>query len=322
MLRHFVLIVFIAVCAASISAQQAALEGRWQGTAQTPQGERPAIATFARNGDTYTGTISGLRGEMPFKQVKVEGNKIQADAVVESPQGSIPVKYEFTLAGDTLTGQGHIEFGGQSFTLEYSFKRAAEGQATAPSQQPQSQQPPAQQPSQQRPGGQQQQRATVPQPTQKQSLDYFLGQWSFKWTGRESPITPGGTAEGSVTFSPAGDGKFIESRTEGKSADGPFRESSLIGFDEDKKILVVLERRQGGTELLAIGDWSAAISIRFTIAPIKVKGATVRLKRTISVVSAHSFTVTEELAEGDGPFQRLGNAIFTKAAAAATPASK
>lgn len=160
----------------------------------------------------------------------------------------------------------------------------------------------------------------VPQPTQKQSLDYFVGQWNFKWTGRESALTPGGTVEGMVTFSPSGDGKFIESKTEAKSADGPIRESSLIGFDEDKKMLAVLERRHNGVELLAMGDWSAAISIRFAVAPVKIKGETVRLKRTVSVVSAHSFTVTDELAEGDGPFQRLGNAIFTKAGAA--PAGK
>lgn len=317
MLRHFAFIFLVALCAASASAQQR-VEGRWEGTAQTPQGERPAVATFTKSGDAYTGTITGLRGDMPFKQVKVEGDKITADAVIEAPQGSISVKYEFTVKGDALTGQGHLEFAGQSFTLEYNLKRAAEGQG-APAQQPPGQQS-QQRPSQQGPGGQQQQRPMVPQPTQKQSLDYFVGQWNFKWTGRESALTPGGTVEGTVTFSPAGDGKFIESKTEAKSADGPIRESSLIGYDDEKKSLAVLERRHNGVELLALGDWSAAISIRFAVAPVKIKGETFRLKRTVSVVSAHSFTVTDELAEGDGPFQRLGNAIYTKAGA--SPAGK
>ncbi|HSF25481.1 MAG TPA: hypothetical protein VLE20_14745, partial [Blastocatellia bacterium] len=54
------------------------------------------------------------------------------------------------------------------------------------------------------------------------------------------------------------------------------------------------------------------ISIRFTIDPIKVKGQTVQLKRVISIVAAHSFTVTEELSEDGGPFVRLGSAVYSK----------
>jgi len=46
-----------------------------------------------------------------------------------------------------------------------------------------------------------------------------------------------------------------------------------------------------------------------------VKGQTLLLKRIISIVAGHSFTVTEELSENGGPFVRLGSAIYTRVAA-------
>jgi len=65
-------------------------------------------------------------------------------------------------------------------------------------------------------------------------------------------------------------------------------------------------------QIKSTADWRSPIAIRFTMEPIKVKGQTVLLKRIISVVAAHSFTVTEELSEDNGPFVRLGSAIYSK----------
>ena len=65
------------------------------------------------------------------------------------------------------------------------------------------------------------------------------------------------------------------------------------------------------------GDWTSPLVIRFTVDPIKVKNQTLRLRRTMTVISAHSFSVTEELSEDGGPFVRLGQAIFSKANLAA-----
>ena len=71
------------------------------------------------------------------------------------------------------------------------------------------------------------------------------------------------------------------------------------------------ERRRD-LQIASKGDWTSPISIRFTVDPIKVKGQTLQLRRTIAVISAYSFTVTEELSEDGGPFVRLGQAIFSK----------
>ncbi|HET9533420.1 MAG TPA: hypothetical protein VFQ92_23915 [Blastocatellia bacterium] len=279
-------------------AQQDRLAGRWVGKVQSLQGERDATVTFKKEGEGYTGTTSGLRGdEVPLKDVKVEGNKVTAVAVMETPQGSIAINYKFDLEGETLKGEGTIDFSGQTFTLTYNLKRGGEGTAAGASQ-PQTQQ-------------QRQQRPQVPQPQQKQSLDYFAGQWTFKYIGRESALAPV-PREGTITFKKSADGKSLEAHTVAKSDSGTYQENAVITFDEATKMLTFVEKLGTGVTLESKGDWSTPISIRFTIQPVKVKGQTLQLRRMISVIAAHSFSVVEELSEDGGPFIRLGQALYTK----------
>jgi hypothetical protein len=314
MRRPFIVLSTILVgllVAASGLAQQDKLAGRWEGTLKSPMGERPMTVIFKKDGDAYTGTMTGPRGDTPLKDVKLDGDKVTAKAEIESPQGAVVIDYTFNLQGDALKGVGAINFGGQSFNLDIELKRAggSSAQAAPPAQAPAAQQPPAQQPpAQQRP-----QARDVPQPQQKQSLDYLAGQWNFKWLGRESALGPGGPKEGMTTFTLRPDGKSLESRTEGKSDDGAYKQSAVIGFDEQTKILTFSEKLANGVEVKSKGDWSSPISIRFTVEPIKVKGQTLQLKRIISVVSPHSFTIAEELSEDGGPFVRLGSGVYSKA---------
>ena len=158
-------------------------------------------------------------------------------------------------------------------------------------------------------------RESVPQPVQQQSRDYFAGQWKFKWLGRDSPLSTGGPREGTATFRPVVDGKFLELVTEGKSESGAYRELGYLGYDSEKKSVTLFEARGNGIALLCVGDWSSPVSIRFSVAPVQAGGQTLRLKRTINVVAAHSWTMVEELSVDGGPFQRLGNAIYTKVGA-------
>jgi hypothetical protein len=287
-------------------AQADKLTGRWEGKLAMPQGERPATATFKKEGDNYTGTITGQRGDLQLKEIKVEGDKITAKAEVETPQGNLVINYTFKLEGDSLKGQGALDFNGNPFTFEVDLKRAAAGSTSGAPAAPPTQAPaPTQAPEGQR------QRSNVPQPQQKQSIDYFVGQWSFKYIGRESAF---GLAprEGLVTFTKRPDGKSVEGTTVGKHDGGAYKETSVITFDEATKMMTFMEKLAGGVQLNSKGDWSSPISIRFTIEPIKVKGQTLQLKRIISIVAAHSFTVTEELSENGGPFVRLGNTIYSR----------
>ena len=161
-------------------AQGDRLAGRWEGTVQAPQGERKAAASFKKEAAGYTGTITGLRGDIAFKEVKVEGDKILATAEVEAQGTTIVIKYEFALAGDALKGKGEVDFNGQVFTFNYDLKRSAEAASGAQSIPSQQAAPPPQR------------RESVPQPVQQQARDYFAGQWKFKWLGRDSPLSTGG----------------------------------------------------------------------------------------------------------------------------------
>src|SRR5262245_336337 len=82
-MRHLLYLVAALLLAAAATAQTDPLEGIWEGTVQAPQGERPARVVFKKEGAGYKGTITGLRGDMELRQIKVEGNRILADAQVE-----------------------------------------------------------------------------------------------------------------------------------------------------------------------------------------------------------------------------------------------
>ena len=288
--------IVLLIQAAGVAQSTDKLEGRWVGTVEGLQGKQAAIATFKKEGDKYTGTITGLRPGMDasLKDIKLDGDKVTAKTEIQTPQGTVAVTYDFVVQGDTLKGKGEAEFGGQTYGFDFDMKRGGEP-APGP-QQPQPPPPP---------------RREVPQPQQKQSLNYFVGQWAFKWVGRESPL---GAAprEGITTFTLRPDGKSLDVRTEGKADGAPFKESAVIAWVEETKVMTFSERLANGVQIQSKGDWRSPISIRFTIDPIKVKGRTVLLKRIISIVAAHSFTVTEELSEDGGPFVRLGSAVYSK----------
>jgi hypothetical protein len=280
--------------------QKDRLEGRWSGTVEGIQGKQEAFVTFKKEGEGYTGKISGMRPgmEAALKNVKLDGDKITAKTDFETPQGSLTVNYNFTLAGESLKGKGETEFGGQTFSFDFDMKRTSTDPAAAP--------PPGAATAQTPPP-----RREVPQPQQKQSIDYFVGQWAFNWIGRESALGPA-PREGTATFTKRADGKSLDVRIDGRADGKPFSETAVLTYDEGAKTLTLTERRSNGVQIQSKGDWRSPISIRFTVDPIKVKGQTLMLKRTISVVAAHSFTLTEELAEDGGPFVRLGNAVYSK----------
>jgi hypothetical protein len=154
-------------------------------------------------------------------------------------------------------------------------------------------------------------RPSPPQPIQPQRLDYFAGSWTFSWTGRESPLTEG-PRTGTAVYDRMGEAPFLELRVEGKSEAGSYKEAGVLGWHEGQKILALVERVMNGVEVVSIGDWTSPLSIRFESAPVRVRGQTLRLRRVYGIVSAQSFTVSEELSTDGGPFVRLGGGVFRK----------
>ena len=307
------IIISVQLLSVAAFAQQDKLVGRWEGKAQSPQGERETNLIIKKEGDVYTGVMPGMRQgmEIQLKDFKIDGDKFTAKADIETPQAAITINYSFTLAGETMKGEGSLDFGGQSITIGFDLKRVSANASAPATSASAGQQPGAQG---QGPGqgqGQGRDRVSVPQPQQKQSIDYFVGQWSYKYIGRESALWPA-PRECVVTFTKRADGKSVEGASDCKHEGGAFKDSMVIVFDEAAKTLSFTEKLGSGVALTSKGDWTSPISIRFAIDPVTAKGQKLQLRRTISVVAAHSFTVAEELSEDGGPFVRLGSAVFSK----------
>jgi len=155
-------------------------------------------------------------------------------------------------------------------------------------------------------------RPSPPQPQQKQGLDYFSGVWDFTWSGRDSGITPG-PRSGKVTFTRATAANTLSAATDGKIEDGDaYKETGTLTWNEATKELTVVERLASGTELRGVANWSSPIGMSFETAPMQVKGQTVKVKRTYSILSATSFSILEELSTNGGPYQRVGTGAFRK----------
>lgn len=303
------IIISVQLLAVAVFAQQDKLVGRWEGKIQSPQGERETSLVIKNEGGVYTGVMPGMRQgmEIQLKDFKIDGDKITAKGDIETPQGALTINYTFTLAGETMKGEGALDFGGQAMTFDIELKRAS-ATAAAPAGQQTAQEP-------QRQGeGQRRQRTDVPQPQQKQSIDYFVGQWSYKYIGRESALWPA-PRDCVVAFTKRADGKSVEGVSECKHEGGAFKDNLVIAFDEATKMMTFTEKLGSGLALTSKADWTSPISIRFTIDPVTAKKQKLQLRRTISIVAAHSFTVAEELSEDGGPFVRLGSAVFSKVGA-------
>jgi hypothetical protein len=301
------LILGILILLSAGAAAQDKLAGRWEGTVQSMQGERPSTVIFKKDGEIYTGRTTGLRPgmEIQLKDVRIDGNKVMAKADVETPQAAVTINYTFTLEGETMKGQGALEFGGNPFTFDISLKRTSsstEGPLSAE---------PASQAGQSSQAGGQRQRVDVPQPQQKQSIDYFVGQWTYKYIGRESGLGPA-PRDCTVNFTKRPDGKSVEGATSCKHDNGTLTGSAIILWDESARSLSFTENLGNGVTLTSKGDWSSPIAIRFVVDPVKTRGQALQLRRTITIVAAHSFSVTEELSENGGPFVRLGSAVYAK----------
>ena len=154
-------------------------------------------------------------------------------------------------------------------------------------------------------------RASPPQPQQKQSPDYFAGTWTFEWLGRESALTAG-PRTGTVTFSLEKEA-VLTFKSESKTDTGTaVAESGTMTWNPTDKTIAFVETLADGTRVNGTGNWGSPLAIRYESQPVTVKGQTLRLRRTYSIVSAQSFRVAEEMSTDGGPFLRLGSGDYAK----------
>ena len=154
-------------------------------------------------------------------------------------------------------------------------------------------------------------RASPPQPQQQQGADYFAGTWSFSYIGREHPLTHG-PRTGVAVFTKQPNGTAVSMTNEGKTdAGAAYKETATYTWNASTKTMAIAEPLVGA-QLKGNGNWSSPLSIHFEADPITANGQTLKIRRTYNIFSAQSFEIVEELSTNGGPYQRLGNATFTK----------
>lgn len=155
-------------------------------------------------------------------------------------------------------------------------------------------------------------RPSPPQPQQQRGLVYFVGTWKFAWTGRETPLTPG-PRQGTATITRAGNAPTASVAIEGTVDEGPvYKESGSLQWDERTARITISDRLASGPEIAGSAEWSSPIAFKIETEPMTVKGQTLRVRRTYSILSATSFNITEELSTNGGAFQRVGTGDFRK----------
>jgi hypothetical protein len=257
--------------------------GNWRGTVKSSAGtETPIIITITKKGDVYAGSTNGLNApsEIPLKRLGVDGARVTVEASSESRLGDVTLAAELVAEGNTMKGAGMLSVGAQKFDVTFALQRRA--------------------------------RPEVIQPRVEQRVDYFVGQWRFEFLGAEYPPLSTGARSGTVTFARIGASHFITGRVDGELVGTRYQETLSLGLDPETNMLVYVERRSDGTELVSLGNWRSPIGITFLTSPVQANGKIYQLRRFVSVTSAVAFEVTEEFSVDGGPFKRLGNAHYTK----------
>jgi len=134
MRRTTLLFFAIFLLGAAWAQQQDPLEGRWKGTLSMQRERMPIEAIFKKDGNQYTGTITGMQGTpVPFKEIKVDKEKVNAKLELAGQRGARLLEIKFVLKGESLQGKADLNFGKQSATLTYDLKRAVDtAQLAAP----------------------------------------------------------------------------------------------------------------------------------------------------------------------------------------------
>jgi hypothetical protein len=107
----------------SATAGAAAFVGKWTGSIESPQGQMPVNAELKQDGTGFVGTISGLEGNVPLREITIKGDTVIAGATMSAQGMSIEVWYNFIRSGETLSGSASANFNGQSMSFPLTLTR-------------------------------------------------------------------------------------------------------------------------------------------------------------------------------------------------------
>jgi len=87
-----------------------ALEGEWTITSETPQGKTESTLNIKKEGDKYSGKISGARFPQPqdLDEITLDGNKLKFSVTLTEGGNTMKITIEATVEGSTFKGSASI----------------------------------------------------------------------------------------------------------------------------------------------------------------------------------------------------------------------
>jgi hypothetical protein len=118
MIRRVLLSGLLILLSAALSSA-ADLNGRWEGSMSTPNGDFSLVFNFKVQGAALTGTVETPNGSVDITDGKVDGNKFS----FKTHAGDSEINHEGTLSGDTIQLKVNGPWGDSEITLKRSEEK-------------------------------------------------------------------------------------------------------------------------------------------------------------------------------------------------------
>lgn len=104
--------------AISLLVMAADISGTWEMTSQSPRGERVSEMTIEQDGDAFTITMEGFRGDEMVGEGTIDGNSVAWSFTMETQRGEFTLSYTGTINDDgTMSGEVAMgDFGTNEWT--------------------------------------------------------------------------------------------------------------------------------------------------------------------------------------------------------------
>jgi hypothetical protein len=100
----------------------AGLDGRWEGSISTPNGDVQIAFNFKVDGTKLTGTVESPNGDIPIEEGKVDGDKLS----FKTHFNDSVINHEGTLSGDTIDLKVEGPWGDSQMTLKRAEEKKGE----------------------------------------------------------------------------------------------------------------------------------------------------------------------------------------------------
>jgi len=107
------------LAALAFATAAADINGVWEMTMQTPQGDMTADATFVQENDKFKFSMPGPQGMELAGEGTIKGNELEWSVVISGGMGEFTLTYKAKVEGETMTGEVQAgDFGAFPFTAK------------------------------------------------------------------------------------------------------------------------------------------------------------------------------------------------------------